>query len=81
MELCSILRLARALYRNNNGTTRILKVELTDNSIIIYAAAYSELGPKAEKVARARHLLERTWERPVIIRNAETADRSLQLEG
>ena len=68
MELCSILRLARVLSSDSKRTIRILEVEPSDNSIVILASGYSAWGPLAEKVARARHLLECAWERPVIIK-------------
>jgi|WetSurMetagenome_2_1015567.scaffolds.fasta_scaffold90164_2 CHAD domain-containing protein len=70
MELCGILRLARVLSGDSTQTIQSLKVEQTGNSIIIFAAGYSELGPLAEKVARARYLLEYACQKPVIIRGA-----------
>jgi CHAD domain-containing protein len=70
MQLCGILRLARALSRDSAQKILSLKIEQTGHSIIILAAGYSELGPLAEKVARARYLLEYACQKPVIIRSA-----------
>ena len=70
MELCGILRLARVLSGDSTQTIQSLKVEQTGDSIIVFAAGYSELGPLAEKVARARYLLEYACQKPVIIRSA-----------
>jgi len=68
IELCGILRLARVFSRDSTQTIRSLKVEQTDDSILILAAGYSELGPLAEKAAQARHLLEYARQKPVILR-------------
>ncbi len=81
MELCGILRLARVLARGERKTIDTLKVQVDGNSIIITAPGFSAFGPRAEKVARARYLLEVACVRPVIIRGlpdnqAATADES-----
>ncbi len=68
-ELCGILRLARVLSRGSRQKINSLKVEQDGNSIVILASDYSEASPLAEKLARARYLLESACQRPVIIRN------------
>jgi CHAD domain-containing protein len=70
IELCGILRLARVLSRDSSQTIQSLTVEQNNDSIIIRAVGYSELGPLAEKVAQARYLLECARQKPVIIRRA-----------
>jgi CHAD domain-containing protein len=70
LELCGILRLARVLSRESTHAIRSLEVEQTGDSITIFATGYSDLGPLAEKVARARYLLEFACRKPVIIRSA-----------
>jgi len=69
MELCGILRLARALSRDRKQVIGSLRVEQAGDSIIIYAAGFSEFGSLAEKAARARYLLECACGRPVILRS------------
>jgi CHAD domain-containing protein len=70
LELSGILRLARVLSRDSTHAIRSVQVEQTADSIAILAAGYSNLGPLAEKVARARYLLEFACRKPVIIRSA-----------
>ncbi len=69
MEFAGILRLAAILVRNSEPPIRKLIVEQTGDSIIILAENYSEFGPLAEKVARARYLLEYSCRKPILIRN------------
>jgi CHAD domain-containing protein len=78
MELCGILRLARVISRDGSQTIRSLTVEQNGDSIIIFAAGYSELGPLAEKVAQARYLLECALQKPVILRSAPDNQDSAQ---
>jgi CHAD domain-containing protein len=78
MELGGILKLARVLSRDSSHTIRSLKVEQNSDSIIIFAAGYSELGPLAEKVAQARYLLECARQKPVILRSAPDSQDSAQ---
>jgi CHAD domain-containing protein len=81
MELGGILRLARVLSRDSSQTIRSLTVEQNNDSIIIFAAGYSELGPLAEKVAQARYLLECARQKPVILRSApDNQDSAQRLE-
>ena len=69
MELAGILRLAVVLVRNSDSPIRKLIVEQSGESIIILIENYSEFGPLAEKAARARHLLEYSYRKPILIRN------------
>ncbi len=73
-ELCGILRLARILAVSREPEINSLKVEQNGSSIVILVPGYSEVGPLAEKVARARYLLESASHLPVIFRN-DTANR------
>ena len=70
IELCGILRLARVLALNSDPEIRSLEVEMDEKSIVILSPGYSEFGPLAEKAARARYLLERALQKPILIRNA-----------
>jgi CHAD domain-containing protein len=76
-ELAGILRLAATLAGNTDGPIRDLSVERTPESIIIRIENYSELGPLAEKAARARYLLEYSCRQPVLIRGVSPAATSL----
>lgn len=68
-ELAGILRLARALARGGDLAVRSLAFDPAGGLVVIRVAGYDEFGPLAEKVARARCLLERACRQPVIIRN------------
>jgi CHAD domain-containing protein len=69
LELCGILRLARVLSRDKTQTIRSIRVEQSVDSITILASGYSYLGPLAEKIARARYLLEFACRKPILIRS------------
>jgi exopolyphosphatase/guanosine-5'-triphosphate,3'-diphosphate pyrophosphatase len=69
-ELAGVLRLANCLDMHN-GTPQ-LRVEVRDPAVVLHAAGYSALNRNAQQVAGARHLLETTLKRPVIVRPLRT---------
>ena len=76
-ELAGILRLAATLGSNADPPIRDLSVERTTESIVIRIQNYSELGPLAEKAARARYLLEYSCRQPVLILGLSSSAGSL----
>jgi CHAD domain-containing protein len=73
VELAGILRLAASLAENSEPTIGILSAVRSGDCIIIEIRDYPEFGPLAEKVARARYLLEYSCRQPVLIRNLTVA--------
>ena len=69
MELAGILRLARALARGGDVAVRSVTFEPAGGLVVIRVAGYDEFGPLAEKVARARCLLERVYQQPIMVRS------------
>ena len=69
MELAGILRLARALARGGDLAVRSVTFEPAGGLVVIRVAGYDEFGPLAEKVARARCLLERVYQQPIMVRS------------
>ena len=67
-RLAGILRLANAFDSKQDG--RIQKLELAQkNGVLIVAAqGYSSRDRSAETIAAARHLLETTYRRPILVR-------------
>jgi CHAD domain-containing protein len=75
MKLAGILRLARVLARGGELTVESVRFDPAGDVIVIRVRGYSEFGPLAEKVARARCHLEYACQRPIIVRGARE-DRS-----
>lgn len=69
LELAGILRLARVLARTDGASVGSIISEPAGGLVVIRVAGYDEFGPMAEKVARARCLLERVYRRPIVIRS------------
>jgi CHAD domain-containing protein len=69
MELCGVLRLARALARASEQGINSIAVHHSADSITILASGYPELSSMAEKVSRARYLLEFVYQKPIMIRS------------
>jgi exopolyphosphatase/guanosine-5'-triphosphate,3'-diphosphate pyrophosphatase len=70
LQLAGVLRLANSLD-SHNGIHPHLKVALDDKVVLVQAAGYSPLDRSAEEVAAARHLLELTLRRPVLVRRLQ----------
>jgi CHAD domain-containing protein/HD superfamily phosphodiesterase len=69
--LAGILRLAEALDGERDGTIGRLRVENNNGYLSVVADGYSSSGPLAERVAKARYLLESVYDRPVMVRGEE----------
>jgi CHAD domain-containing protein len=67
MLMGGILRLSAALVDFRDGALRSMEIGGGGDALIIYADGYDETDPSAEKIARARHLLEIACRRPIII--------------
>jgi hypothetical protein len=67
MELAGILRLARVMSGRRNPPIQRIEVRPTADSILVVAEGYSDLDPLAEKIAKARYLLEYARKQPVLI--------------
>jgi exopolyphosphatase/pppGpp-phosphohydrolase len=67
MILAGILRLAVSFAVSHQ--TGILSIEISKSSqtLVIAATGYDKYGPLAQKLARARHLLEIAYDLPVVI--------------
>ena len=72
VQLAGVLRLANALDRRN-GTNPTLEVGVQDHIVLVRSAGYSVLDRSAENVAAARHLLETSLRRPVLVRGLRLA--------
>ena len=66
--LAGILRLANAFDDGDGSQLRSLAVERRDGVLLIYANGLRQPGPAAERLARARHLLETTCGLPILLR-------------
>lgn len=69
--LGGILRLACACDRQHDNKIVSVSVESLDPVITVRAEGYVELTPLAEHIAAARHLLELTFRRPVLVLAAQ----------
>lgn len=69
--LGGILRLACACDRQHDNKIVSVRVESLDPVITVRAEGYVESTPLAEHIAAARHLLELTFRRPVLVLPAE----------
>jgi len=69
--LGSILRLACACDRQHDNKIVSVSVESLDPVITVRAEGYVESTPLAEHIAAARHLLELTFRRPVLVLAAQ----------
>jgi CHAD domain-containing protein/HD superfamily phosphodiesterase len=69
LRLAAILRLANAFDADHNGRIRQLQLRTQNGAFVIAAEGYSPRDRIAVSVAAARHMLERTYRRPVIVRN------------
>jgi hypothetical protein len=76
LHLAGILRLAEALGSDRTGKIAQLEIGHQKESIVIAARGYSSRDRIAEKVAAARHLLEVSYRKPVIVKTLRIAGTS-----
>jgi CHAD domain-containing protein/HD superfamily phosphodiesterase len=74
--LAGILRLAEAMDAERDGAIGRLRVESNDGCVAVFADGYSSNGPLAERIAKARHLLESVYEKPIMVRGEVKATDS-----
>jgi exopolyphosphatase / guanosine-5'-triphosphate,3'-diphosphate pyrophosphatase len=68
LALMGILRLANAFDESHNCEVRDVSLEMQDGSLLVSVRGLQELSATAEKVARARYLLESICQRPIMVR-------------
>ncbi len=68
LPITGILRLADAFDFSHDGQIERLVVERQDGVLIVYGRGLQEISPVAERVARARYLLETTCACPILVR-------------
>jgi CHAD domain-containing protein len=68
LPLAGILRLADAFDFSHDQQIDRVAVERRDGMLIVYARGLQEISPVAERVARARYLLETTCACPIMVR-------------
>ena len=68
LPIAGILRLADAFDFSHDRQIDRLAVERRDGMLIIYGRGMQEISPVAERVARARYLLETTCACPIMVR-------------
>jgi CHAD domain-containing protein len=76
-KLAGILRLANAFDAKQDG--RIQKVQLTQEHgiLVVSAQGYSPRDRSAEAIAAARHLLETSYRRPILVRPLPASKRRI----
>src|SRR5439155_14926201 len=78
VQLAAILRLANAFDVARDSHISRLQTQTKNGMLYIYAQGYSPFGRVAENVAAARHLLELTLRRPIIVRRLVNSRSSVQ---
>ena len=68
LQLAAILRLANGFDSTRDRHIRDLELRLQNGFLLIRAQGYSPRDRLAENIAKARHLLELVYRRPVIVR-------------
>lgn len=78
MPLLGILRVADALDDDHHGNVSRLSVERQDGFVVVYAKGLQPISRTAERLARARYLLELSVRLPIMVRPlpARTGSRS-----
>jgi hypothetical protein len=67
MALLGILRLANAFDESHNQTVSDLSVELRNGGLVVSAKGLQKLSVVAQRIARARYLLESVCKQPIMI--------------
>jgi CHAD domain-containing protein len=68
LPIIAILRLANAMDFEHDQSIAGISVEHGDGAFTLYAYGLQEISPSAERIARARYLLETVLKTPVIVR-------------
>ncbi len=69
LPIAGILRLADAFDFSHDRAIDRVSVERRDGAVIVYGQGLQEISPIAERLARARYLLEMTCACPIMIRS------------
>ena len=67
LPIIGMLRLANALDFDHNRSIARISVERQNGAVVLYAQGLQEISPSAERIARARYLLEATCRLPIMI--------------
>src|SRR5205085_2935634 len=67
-KLAGILRLANAFDSKQDGRIQKLQLAQINGVLIVAAQGYSSRDRSAETIAAARHLLETSYRRPILIK-------------
>jgi exopolyphosphatase/guanosine-5'-triphosphate,3'-diphosphate pyrophosphatase len=67
-RLAGILRLANAFDAEQDGRIQRLELAQKNGMLIVAAQGYSSRDRSAETIAAARHLLETTYRRPILVK-------------
>jgi hypothetical protein len=68
LPIIGVLRLANAFDDEHEENISSLKIEKHDGGVIVYAEGLRRISRQAERVARARYLLETVSRRPITVR-------------
>ncbi len=69
LSLIGVLRLADAFDFAHDRRIGSISLERRDGAVLLYAQGLEEISPSAERIARARYLLEATCGLPIIVRS------------
>ena len=72
LPVIGMLRLADACAGDPDRTITRVSVERLDGALVVYAQGLQEISPGAERIARARYLLETTCRLPIAVRPPPT---------
>ena len=67
LPIIGTLRLANAFDFEHDQTVARVSVERQNGVVVLYAQGLQEISPRAERIARARYLLEATCHLPIMI--------------
>jgi CHAD domain-containing protein len=68
LPILGILRLANALDFEHDRTISRISIERENGAVILYAQGLQEISPSAERIARARYLLETACQLTIAVR-------------
>lgn len=69
MSIIGVLRLANALDESHDQSISRIVVEQRDGAVVLSAQGLQEISPNAERIARARYLLETACRLPIMLRS------------
>lgn len=76
LPIIGVLRLANAFDDEHEGNISSLGIESRDGSVIVYAEGLRGISRQAERIARARYLLEMISRHPITVRARSVAATS-----